>query len=75
MIAEYASYFQFAGLEADPMNLLDVWIGIIDWLASIDGDKKPHNYVEKQTDGRPQRNFGDFNVKVPIKDIRGKDSE
>lgn len=35
---------------------------------------KPHNYVEQQTD-RPQRNFGDFDVEVPIKDIRGKESE
>lgn len=35
----------------------------------------PHNYVERQTDGRPQRNFGDFDVKVPITDVRGHEEE
>lgn len=38
------------------------------------GDK-PHNYVEKQPEGKPQRNFGDFDVDVPIVDIRGRESE
>jgi hypothetical protein len=35
----------------------------------------PFNYVEKQPQGQPQRNFGDFDVQVPIHDIRGKESE
>ena len=35
----------------------------------------PHNYVEKQPNGQPQRNFGDFDVQVPITDIRGRESE
>jgi len=35
----------------------------------------PWNYVEKPTDGKPQRNFGDFDVKMPITDIRGRESE
>lgn len=35
----------------------------------------PHNYVEKQPDGKPQRNFGDFDVQIPIRDVRGHESE
>ena len=35
----------------------------------------PFNYVEKQPQGQPQRNFGAFDVQVPIHDIRGKESE
>src|SRR5438128_2043313 len=35
----------------------------------------PFNYVEKQPDGKPQRNFGDFNISVTIHDIRGHESE
>lgn len=34
----------------------------------------PHNYVEP-LEGVPQRNFGDFDVQAPIKDIRGHESE
>jgi len=35
----------------------------------------PFNYVEKQPEGQAQRNFGDFDVQVPITDIRGRESE
>lgn len=35
----------------------------------------PFNYVEKQPDGNPQRNFGDFDIKVKVHDIRGHESE
>jgi len=35
----------------------------------------PFNYVEPQPEGQPQRNFGDFDVKVPMHDIRGSESE
>jgi hypothetical protein len=35
----------------------------------------PYNYVEKQPEGQPQRNFEDFDVQVPITDIRGRESE
>ncbi|KUJ15330.1 uncharacterized protein LY89DRAFT_686093 [Mollisia scopiformis] len=35
----------------------------------------PFNFVEKQPEGQPQRNFGDFDVQVPITDIRGRESE
>ncbi|TAQ90118.1 hypothetical protein B7494_g1558 [Chlorociboria aeruginascens] len=34
----------------------------------------PFNYVEKAPEGQPQRNFGDFNMQVPFKDIRGQES-
>ncbi|KAH8819987.1 hypothetical protein F5884DRAFT_32834 [Xylogone sp. PMI_703] len=34
----------------------------------------PFNYVEKQPEGQPQRNFGAFDVEVTIKDIRGNES-
>lgn len=36
---------------------------------------KPYNYVEKQPEGQPQRNFGDFDVQAIAHDIRGKESE
>jgi len=36
---------------------------------------KPYNYVEQQPEGQPQRNFGDFDIKVPMTDIRGRESE
>jgi hypothetical protein len=35
----------------------------------------PYNFVEKQPEGVAQRNFGDFDVIVPIHDIRGRESE
>lgn len=35
----------------------------------------PFNFVEQQPEGQPQRNYGDFDVNVPIKDIRGRESE
>ncbi|TVY81053.1 Aspirochlorine biosynthesis protein N, partial [Lachnellula suecica] len=35
----------------------------------------PFNYVEDPPEGQPQRNFGDFDIKVPIKDIRNHESE
>jgi hypothetical protein len=35
----------------------------------------PFNFVEKQPEGQPQRNFGDFDIQVPIHDIRGRESE
>jgi hypothetical protein len=35
----------------------------------------PFNYVEPQPEGKPQRNFGSFDVQVPIVDIRGHESE
>ena len=34
----------------------------------------PYNYVEKQADGH-QRNFGDFDIQLPIRDIRGRENE
>ncbi|KAL3428172.1 7alpha-cephem-methoxylase p8 chain related protein [Phlyctema vagabunda] len=34
----------------------------------------PFNYVETPPEGHPQRNFGDFDINVPIKDIRGQES-
>jgi len=36
---------------------------------------KPFNYVEKQPEGHPQRNFGDANYQVPFTDIRGRESQ
>lgn len=36
---------------------------------------KPYNYVEKQPEGQPQRNFGDFDVQAVAHDIRGKETE
>jgi len=35
----------------------------------------PFNFVEEPPKGLPQRNFGDFDIKVPIVDIRGKESQ
>lgn len=35
----------------------------------------PFNYVEQPPEGLPQRNFGNFDVQVPITDIRGRESE
>jgi len=35
----------------------------------------PFNYVEDPPAGQPQRNFGDFDTKVHVKDIRGHESE
>ncbi|PQE08512.1 hypothetical protein CJF30_00005394 [Rutstroemia sp. NJR-2017a BBW] len=35
----------------------------------------PFNYVEEPPAGQPQRNFGDFDIEVPITDIRGRESE
>ncbi|KAJ9620239.1 hypothetical protein H2203_008004 [Taxawa tesnikishii (nom. ined.)] len=35
----------------------------------------PYNYVEKQPDGQPQRNFGENLQKVDINDIRGRESQ
>jgi len=35
----------------------------------------PFNFVEPQPAGQPQRNFGDFDIQVPIQDIRGHESE
>jgi len=35
----------------------------------------PFNYVETPPAGQPQRNFGDFDVNVPIHDIRGRESQ
>lgn len=35
----------------------------------------PFNFVEQPPEGQPQRNFGNFDVDVPIKDIRGHESE
>jgi len=34
----------------------------------------PFNYVEKPPQGTPERNFGDFDTQVRIKDIRGHES-
>lgn len=42
--------------------------------AAEDGSP-PHNYVEKQPDGRPQRNFGDNDEEIHIHDARGKESQ
>lgn len=36
---------------------------------------KPHNFVEKPTDGSPQRNFGDFLQEIQINDLRGHEDE
>jgi len=36
---------------------------------------KPFNFVEAPPEGQPPRNFGDFDIQVPIKDIRGHESE
>lgn len=35
----------------------------------------PYNYVENPPAGQPTRNFGDFDIKVPITDIRGHEDE
>ncbi|KAM3065882.1 hypothetical protein ACMFMF_010508 [Clarireedia jacksonii] len=35
----------------------------------------PFNYVEEPPAGQPQRNYGDFDIQVPITDIRGRESE
>jgi hypothetical protein len=35
----------------------------------------PFNYVEAPPAGQPQRNYGDFDVQVPITDIRSRESE
>ena len=35
----------------------------------------PFNFVEQPPEGQPQRNFGDFDVWVPIKDVRGHESD
>jgi len=35
---------------------------------------KPHNYVEKPTDGRPQRNFGEAWHDVVLSDLRGHET-
>jgi hypothetical protein len=35
----------------------------------------PFNFVEEPPAGQPQRNFGDTDIKVPIKDIRGHEDE
>lgn len=35
----------------------------------------PFNFVEQPPEGLPQRNFGDIDVKVPMHDIRGQESE
>lgn len=42
--------------------------------APEDGSK-PHNFVEKQPEGVPQRNFGVTVVEVTMNDIRGHESE
>ncbi|RMZ80792.1 hypothetical protein DV737_g2847, partial [Chaetothyriales sp. CBS 132003] len=42
--------------------------------APEDGSK-PYNYVEEQTDGSPQRNFGVNTVSVLLDDIRGHESD
>ncbi|KIX03100.1 uncharacterized protein Z518_06650 [Rhinocladiella mackenziei CBS 650.93] len=39
------------------------------------GGAKPYNYVEKQPDGQPQRNFGENVVEVQMNDIRGREAE
>ncbi len=36
---------------------------------------KPHNWVEKPTDGTPQRNFGETVVEVTMNDVRDRESE
>lgn len=35
----------------------------------------PFNYVEPQPEGVPGRNFGDFDIQVPITDIRGREDQ
>lgn len=35
----------------------------------------PHNYVEKQPEGQPQRNFGDNPAQIRVHDARGKESQ
>jgi hypothetical protein len=35
----------------------------------------PFNFVEAPPEGQPQRNFGDFDINVPITDIRGRENE
>jgi len=36
---------------------------------------KPYNYVEKQPEGTPQRNFGETVVEVEMNDIRGREGD
>lgn len=36
---------------------------------------KPHNYVEKPPEGQPQRNFGQNEVEVELRDIRDRESD
>lgn len=36
---------------------------------------KPFNYVEKQPEGQPQRNFGEDTQELQINDIRGRESQ
>lgn len=36
---------------------------------------KPHNFVEKQPEGQPQRNFGETVVEVQMNDIRDRESD
>jgi len=36
---------------------------------------KPYNFVEKQAEGKPQRNFGETVVEVQMNDIRGRENE
>ncbi|KIV94892.1 hypothetical protein PV10_02613 [Exophiala mesophila] len=40
----------------------------------VDGSK-PFNYVEPQPEGQPQRNYGVFEQKVQINDLRGHEKE
>lgn len=40
-----------------------------------DDGSVPFNYVEDPPEGQPKRNFGDFDVRAVVHDIRGRESE
>lgn len=50
-------------------------IAVLNYFKPPEDGSVPFNYVETQPDGQVQRNFGDFDMDVPVHDIRGHESE
>lgn len=48
---------------------------VLNFFKDPEDGSKPHNYVEKPTDGRPQRNFGSEDVQVHVEDIRDREDQ
>ncbi|RDW68370.1 hypothetical protein BP5796_09027 [Coleophoma crateriformis] len=73
--ARAESSHQFHAIQADSTLIPrgDTTVTLNYFRPPEDGSA-PFNYVEAPPRGQPARNFGDFDIQVPIKDIRGDES-